>query len=69
MTNKKKMKNNKKAKKKKDKKKCQRLLKIDRTVLVNKLMKKCSTSYRMRDPENNIDVFKEGAFKGLQLVA
>lgn len=46
-----------KGKKKKGKKK-DKLLKIDRNVLINKLMKKCSPSYRMFDKQQDVDVFR-----------
>lgn len=57
------------GKKKKDKKKGPKLLKIDRNALVTKLFKKSSTAYRMIDKEQDIDISKEGTFKGISLIA
>lgn len=44
-------------------------MKMDRQVLVNKLMKKCSTSHHITDKDQKLDVFREGAFKGIQIIA
>ena len=42
---------------------------MDRDLLLNKIMKKTSCSYRLFDKDNNIEVFKDGQFKGIQLIA
>ena len=55
-------------KKNKGKKKV-RMFRIDRGLLVNKMLKKCSVSYHMLDEANDVNVFAEGTFKGLQLIA
>lgn len=54
--------------KKKGKKKV-KTFRIDRGLLSNKMLKKCSVSYHMFDKATNTDVFSEGTFKGIQLVA
>lgn len=56
-------------KKKKGKKKANKTFRIDRALLVNKILKKCSVSHHMFDKENEVDVFAEGSFKGIQIVA
>lgn len=45
------------------------MFRIDRNILINKILKKCSSAYRLEDKENGIDLFKEGSFKGIQIVA
>lgn len=42
---------------------------MDRGALVNRILRTCSTSYHMKDKQNNIESFHEGTFKGIQLVA
>ena len=45
------------------------MFRIDRTTLINKILKKCSPSYHIRDKESDKDIFSEGTFKGVQLIA
>lgn len=34
------------------------MFRIDRNLLINKMLKKCSMGYRMMDKDNEIDLFK-----------
>lgn len=45
------------------------MFKIDRGILVNKMMKCTSIAHRMTDKEQDLDAFKNGHFKGIQIVA
>lgn len=42
---------------------------MDRETLVNKLMKQSTSYHHVYDKENGMDIFKEGQFKGINIIA
>jgi hypothetical protein len=57
-----------KKKSKKDKSK-KSLFRIERGYIVNKIFKLATPYYSISDKEANLNKFKEGVFKGIQLIA
>ena len=58
-----------KKKSKKDKKDRKKYLRIDRTLIVNKIIKMAKTYYQLTDPQTGLNKFKEGTFKGVTITA